>query len=157
MFWADDIAKQIKDRYADKIAAGKPIVIRDEKTASGRVHVGSLRGVAIHGVIFEILKEQGIPCKYLFEINDFSFTLKRTIFDDKHLLANNEYNKWIIDPTYIKSNFDKNYYVLNKDGSINLELVLYFVPQNYFYFGSVISLIAFICGFLFIRKKNEKN
>jgi len=71
MFWADDIAKQIKDRYADKIAAGKPIVIRDEKTASGRVHVGSLRGVAIHGVIFEILKEQGIPCKYLFEINDF--------------------------------------------------------------------------------------
>jgi len=71
MFWADDIAKQIKERYADKIAFGKPIIIRDEKTASGRVHVGSLRGVAIHGIIFEILKEQGIPCKYLFEINDF--------------------------------------------------------------------------------------
>ena len=71
MFWADDIVKQIKDIYAEKIASGKPIVIRDEKTASGRVHVGSLRGVAIHGIIFEILKEQGIPCKYLFEINDF--------------------------------------------------------------------------------------
>jgi len=71
MFWADDIAKQIKERYASKIAAGQPIIIRDEKTASGRVHVGSLRGVAIHGIIFEILKEQGIPCKYLFEINDF--------------------------------------------------------------------------------------
>ena len=71
MFWADDIAKQIKERYADKIASGKPIIIRDEKTASGRVHVGSLRGVAIHGIISEILKEQGVPCKYLFEINDF--------------------------------------------------------------------------------------
>ena len=71
MFWADDIAQQIKERYADKIKAGKPIVIRDEKTASGRVHVGSLRGVAIHGLVYEVLKEQGVPCRYLFEINDF--------------------------------------------------------------------------------------
>lgn len=93
----------------------------------------------------------------LFDTNDISFSLKHSIFDDKHLLVNNEYNKWLINSRYIKNNFDKSYYVLNKDGSIDLQLVLYFVPQNYFYFGSVISFIAFICGFLFIRKKNEKN
>ena len=71
MFWADKIVEEIKGKYQEKIKAGKPLVIRDEKTMSGRVHVGSLRGVAIHGIISEILSEQKIENKYLFEINDF--------------------------------------------------------------------------------------
>jgi lysyl-tRNA synthetase class 1 len=71
MFWADTVVDKIKEHYKDKIAAGQPIVIRDEKTASGRVHVGSLRGVAIHGVISELLKKEGILNTYFFEINDF--------------------------------------------------------------------------------------
>lgn len=71
MFWGDQLAQKIKDELADKIKAGKPLIIRDEKTASGRVHVGSLRGVAIHGIISEILKGENIANKFLFEINDF--------------------------------------------------------------------------------------
>ncbi|MES3005596.1 MAG: lysine--tRNA ligase [Patescibacteria group bacterium] len=71
MYWADRITDEIVERYKDKVAKGQPLVIRDEKTASGRVHVGSLRGVAIHGLISEVLTERGIPNKYLFEINDF--------------------------------------------------------------------------------------
>ncbi len=39
MFWADGIVQEIKERYAGKIKKGEPIIIRDEKTASGRVHV----------------------------------------------------------------------------------------------------------------------
>jgi lysyl-tRNA synthetase, class I len=71
MFWADKVVKRIRLDYKDKIKKGEPIVIRDEKTASGRVHVGSLRGVAIHGAISELLTEEGIKNKYFFEINDF--------------------------------------------------------------------------------------
>ncbi len=71
MYWADLLAEEIKEKYKAQIKAGKPLVIRDEKTASGRVHVGSLRGVAIHGIISEILKEEGINNKFLYEINDF--------------------------------------------------------------------------------------
>ena len=71
MFWADKLAESIKLEFAEKIKSGKPLIIRDEKTASGRVHVGSLRGVAIHGIIAEILDEQKIANKYLYEINDF--------------------------------------------------------------------------------------
>jgi lysyl-tRNA synthetase class 1 len=71
MYWADDLVEQIKQQKADKIAKNEPIIIRDEKTASGRVHVGSLRGVAIHGLISELLTEAGIANKYMFEINDF--------------------------------------------------------------------------------------
>jgi lysyl-tRNA synthetase class 1 len=71
MFWGDRLAEEIKTKYAEKIESGQPLIIRDEKTMSGRVHVGSLRGVAIHGIISEILTEQKIKNKYLFEINDF--------------------------------------------------------------------------------------
>ncbi|MEK7219052.1 MAG: lysine--tRNA ligase, partial [Patescibacteria group bacterium] len=71
MYWADTIAEKVKTLYGKKIASGAPLIIRDEKTLSGRVHVGSLRGLAIHGIVEEVLKEQNIPCRNLFEFNDF--------------------------------------------------------------------------------------
>ncbi len=71
MYWGDKIADEIAIKFKDKIASGQPLIIRDEKTMSGRVHVGSLRGVVIHGIISQILTEQKIANRYLFEINDF--------------------------------------------------------------------------------------
>ena len=68
MFWADRIAKEIQTKYAD---VQRPLVIRDEKTMSGRVHVGSMRGVAIHGLISEVLSEYGVENVYKYELNDF--------------------------------------------------------------------------------------
>ena len=69
MFWADRIAEEIlKTR---KPRDGKTFLIRDEKTLSGRIHVGSMRGVAIHGLIAEVLSEQGIANEFRFELNDF--------------------------------------------------------------------------------------
>lgn len=66
MFWADRLAQEIVARFG----TGKPILIRDEKTPSGRVHVGSMRGVAIHGVIHEALTEQGVANTFKYEFND---------------------------------------------------------------------------------------
>ena len=71
MFWADKIAESAKEKFEAKIKEGKPLVIRDEKTLSGRVHIGSLRGVTIHGVVSEVLSESKIKNKFLFELNDF--------------------------------------------------------------------------------------
>lgn len=68
MFWADRIAKEIEETRATK---GGKLLIRDEKTLSGRVHIGSMRGVAIHGLIGEVLSEMGIENEYRFELNDF--------------------------------------------------------------------------------------
>jgi lysyl-tRNA synthetase class 1 len=70
MFWADRIADEVCARYKEKIASGEPLVIRDEKTASGRVHVGSMRGVAVHGVVAQVLAARGVNVRYLYEIND---------------------------------------------------------------------------------------
>ncbi len=69
MFWADRIAREIQESRAGK--ADKPLLIRDEKTLSGRVHIGSMRGVAIHGIIAEVLSEYGIQNEYRYELNDF--------------------------------------------------------------------------------------
>jgi lysyl-tRNA synthetase class 1 len=71
MFWADAIADDIEKRFGELSKKGTPLLIRDEKTASGRVHVGSMRGVAIHGVVSQILTERGIGNMFKYEINDF--------------------------------------------------------------------------------------
>jgi lysyl-tRNA synthetase class 1 len=68
MFWADRMAEEVGARFGK---AGRPLLIRDEKTLSGRVHVGSLRGVAIHGVVREVLEEKGIRGAFMFEFNDY--------------------------------------------------------------------------------------
>jgi lysyl-tRNA synthetase class 1 len=69
MFWAERIGEEIQE--SRKPRDGQRFLIRDEKTISGRVHVGSMRGVAIHGVVAEVLTEKGIPNEYRFELNNF--------------------------------------------------------------------------------------
>ncbi len=71
MYWVDQICDEIEQLYAEKIKSGQSLIIRDEKTCSGRVHVGSLRGIAVHGIMEQILIERGRDAKFLFEINDF--------------------------------------------------------------------------------------
>ncbi len=70
MFWLDRIFGQIEGELKEKIASGKTLIIRDEKTASGRVHVGSMRALALHAAIAERLGEAGIPRIFKYEIND---------------------------------------------------------------------------------------
>ncbi|HWU24238.1 MAG TPA: lysine--tRNA ligase [Candidatus Paceibacterota bacterium] len=71
MFWADRIVQDIQEKKKDAIASGRSLLIRDEKTLSGRVHIGSMRGVAIHGLVGEVLSELGIKNEYRYELNDF--------------------------------------------------------------------------------------
>ncbi len=66
MFWVDEITDNILKTYPDK----KDFILRDEKTPSGRVHIGSMRGVVIHGIIAQALQERGINAKFYYEIND---------------------------------------------------------------------------------------
>src|SRR3989338_323487 len=67
MFWADRIAQEIEKKFGNT----KPVLIRDEKTVSGRVHVGSMRGVAIHGAVHEALAGMGVKNTFKYELNDF--------------------------------------------------------------------------------------
>jgi len=67
MFWAD----RVVDEISKKATLAQKLVVRDEKTASGRVHIGSMRGVAIHGTVDAILRERGFASEFHYEINDF--------------------------------------------------------------------------------------
>jgi len=48
-----------------------PQIINDSKTPSGRVHVGSLRGVLIHDAIYRALLSHGFDARYSYGIDDF--------------------------------------------------------------------------------------
>ncbi len=76
MVWVDRLVEEIEKRFAKEIAAQKThpgtgaLLIRDEKTLSGRVHVGSLRGIVLHGLVAQVLQEKNIACEFKFELND---------------------------------------------------------------------------------------
>ena len=70
MFWADKLADETIRRFQSVVDAGEPIIVRDEKTASGRVHVGSLRSAAMHALVADVLNDRGVKAEFHFEIND---------------------------------------------------------------------------------------
>lgn len=61
-----------------------------------------------------------------------------------HEVVFNYANGWDIDAESIKKNFSKEYYTENPDGSINLDLVLYFKPQSYFIPGLMVSGVTLV-------------
>ena len=65
MFWADYFTDQII-----KSGKYKPYWVDDMKTPSGKIHVGSLRGVVIHDLLYKVLREKGKPATYTYCIND---------------------------------------------------------------------------------------
>lgn len=64
-FWAQDRAEQVRARHA------APYVVNDWKTPSGKIHVGSLRGVVVHDAMSRILKEQGGEVRFVYGFDDF--------------------------------------------------------------------------------------
>ncbi len=62
-FWADQLAAEAKPWN------GKH-VIGDAKTPSGRIHVGSLRGVLIHDVIYKAVRDSGQKVEYVYRFDD---------------------------------------------------------------------------------------
>lgn len=63
-FWADKIAEEIRQSEI-------PTIVNDSKTPSGRVHVGSLRGVVIHDVIYRAFLHKGKSAQFLYGVDDY--------------------------------------------------------------------------------------
>lgn len=57
------------DKIIGKIEGSQ--VINDSKTPSGRVHVGSLRGVLIHDAVLRELQSKKIPATFIYGIDDY--------------------------------------------------------------------------------------
>lgn len=65
MFWADKVAKQIVES-----GSHKPYWVDDMKTPSGRIHVGSLRGVTMHDLIYKALIDAGQKATFSYVFDD---------------------------------------------------------------------------------------
>lgn len=61
MFWAEKLAGDLTGAQ----------VVNDSKTPSGRVHVGSLRGVIIHDVIYRAFQYLNKPVSFLYGADDY--------------------------------------------------------------------------------------
>lgn len=64
-FWADTVASKAQARHA------APFVVSDWKTPSGRIHVGSLRGVLVNDVVARTLRSRGQPVRNIYGYNDY--------------------------------------------------------------------------------------
>ncbi|MEK9207829.1 MAG: hypothetical protein AAB922_05055, partial [Patescibacteria group bacterium] len=97
----------------------------------------------------------------LFDPSEMTYLWNKPVFSESHSTADGSNNTWTIDSEYIKNKFSKDYYTLNKDGSINIEMVMYFKPQLYPYYGLIISftVITLSTGYLMfiLLRKNEKH
>ena len=62
MFWADQLIQNI-----DK---NKKHRVDDQSTPSGEPHVGSLRAIAIHGLIYEAMKKAGYEVDFTYVFDD---------------------------------------------------------------------------------------
>ncbi|MFH1827450.1 MAG: lysine--tRNA ligase [bacterium] len=64
MIWVDRVAQEIINR------SKKLEWVDDMKTPSGRVHMGSLRGVVVHDLVYKVLKENNINTKFSYVFDD---------------------------------------------------------------------------------------
>lgn len=64
MFWVDETIKEIRQQKRAKY------LVTDYKTPSGKIHVGSLRGVIIHDVIYRGLMEAGQKAQFIYGFDD---------------------------------------------------------------------------------------
>lgn len=82
------------------------------------------------------LEKNNIPQK------EMSFDWKKTEFQDSHTRKSWLFNAWMIDTDFIKNNYSSEYFRENEDGSIDIHLSLYFLPQ--------LSLIKSLYFLLFV-------
>ncbi len=78
------------------------------------------------------------------------FKKRERFLNSLHFRNSAKMNSFIIDAEYIKKNFPEKFYIENSNGSLDLDLELFYVPQIYFYIGLIISLVTLFVLLLYI-------
>ena len=73
--WADSIAEKLEERVKSdpvlaKVVAEKGYFVYDEKTPSGKIHIGAGRGWVIHDVVAKALRGRGLKAKFVLSSDD---------------------------------------------------------------------------------------
>jgi lysyl-tRNA synthetase class 1 len=75
VYWTDRVAQEVRERVANsavlkKIVKKKGYIVYDEKTPSGKIHVGSARGWVIHDMIAKTMRDQGMKARFILSSDD---------------------------------------------------------------------------------------
>ncbi len=131
------------NRILKRAIANKNITFTGDKFISKDIN-GTVQNNNIpKGHIFQTLFERPLPDKY-------------------HFIANGYANSWWIDLNYIKK-LGPRYYKVNKNGTIDFELIINYWPQRLLYIGIIVSVLSIaIFGIYLIydtikKRKNKKN
>ncbi len=100
--------------------------------------------------------EECVDSLKFFEGEELAYLWSQPLAASTHTLSRGYANSWNVDPYIVKNNFDKKYYTVNKDGSIDFDLIVYFRPQSWFYLSFIISFISVIVSFWYLIKSNKK-
>jgi hypothetical protein len=81
-----------------------------------------------------------------FSQEDLGYLFEKIVASDSHTTTDGISNSWLLKPEELKKMLSKESYTINKDGSINVSLTLYFKPQLYLYYGLIISVLSLLAG-----------
>jgi lysyl-tRNA synthetase, class I len=75
LHWADQMAEEIirrvdNDPLLQKVVKKNGYIVYDEKTPSGKIHIGSGRGWIIHDVMAKALRERGLHARFILSSDD---------------------------------------------------------------------------------------
>ena len=75
LHWADQIAQEVKkraekDEILKSIVKKKGYIVYDEKTPSGKIHIGAGRGWVMHDAITKSLHDLGLKAKFVLSSDD---------------------------------------------------------------------------------------
>lgn len=83
-------------------------------------------------------------------IDDLANLWKKPVFSKSHAVYDSYANSWNISPSVIKKIPNDSFYKVNRDGSVDVELILYLKTQSVFYLGLIISACYFLILFAII-------
>ena len=94
----------------------------------------------------------------IFEFSDLKYLFSKSVFDNNHIMVKDYANSWEVNSEYIQQNYSKKFYKINQDGSIGVELTIYFKVQSFYHYCLLIILISFFSfsGFMIYKKVKTK-
>jgi len=145
--------------YIRNLKTPQKLEFNDSFHGDWKLYLQNNPNLAFCRAIVNITNGNNSECKSqfsFFDPSELSFTLLKPIFDNTHSTVGGYYNSWRIDPKIVKNNFNKSYYTVNKDGSLNIELILYFNEQLYFYYGIAITALVLLLSSIYLLYKSIK-
>jgi lysyl-tRNA synthetase class 1 len=75
IYWTDKVAQEVKKRVENnpilkKVVKKKGYIVYDEKTPSGKIHIGSSRGWVLHDIIAKTMRDHGMKGHFILSSDD---------------------------------------------------------------------------------------